>query len=749
MNLLRNISIRYKLIFIITLVTFTSLGVGFSIVMYYQINSLKSEAIESTSLQAQLLGEYSVTALAFEDRDGAREILSKMQTVPSVMMVILYDASGREFSSYRKSGFELKEKRAGIDHYEFDHGLLHISRKINYKKKEYGSIYMVVVTEQMESRIAMFLLILISIGAVALAVTFFLAQRLQKIISSPILGLADVMESIKNQREYSVRVKRDDKDEVGALYDGFNSMLDVIQIRKEERDKADRELSAEKERLLVTLQSIGDGVISTDLEGRIVMMNGAAEKLTGYLQAEGLGKKLKDIYHIVDQRDKENIILTKILGLTELSEQRKILISRDGLEKIISDSISLIHQSDGNPIGVVIAFRDITEKIKMDAEILKSRKIESVGVLAAGIAHDFNNILTSIIGNLGLVRISIDSKEMKSIKKGVEQAEKAALRAKDLTRQLLTFSKGGAPIRTAVSIASIVHDTATFALHGSNAIAEFDIPENLSAIDADEGQISQVINNLVINAKQAMPNGGKIFISVKEYTLSQSMSRFGLQINPGRYIGITISDQGIGIPPEFLDKIFDPYFTTKESGTGLGLASSYSIIKNHNGLLTVSSQINIGTVFEIYLPVSEKQTRTKPNEGQDEFKGRGKILIMDDEDIIREMAVRILTRFGYTVEEASDGKEAIQKYEAAFHTGKTFDLVILDLTIPGGMGGRENIEHIRRTDPKSILVVSSGYSNDDLMANPEKFGINAVLSKPYTIESMTKIVREVLTKTIS
>ncbi len=744
MQILNNLSIKRKLIVLITGATFTSLAVSFSVVAYYQVQTFQRDAIERGALQAQLLGEYCAPAIDFKDNAGARETLSKMDAVSSVLLVAILDTSGREFSAYRRNHFAVAGKKAERDHNEFLYGLLHIHRRIVYKGVEYGSVYLVATTEEMQSKINRFIFTMTWIGIVILVGTYLLAQRLQGILSKPILELAEATERVKKSGDYTLRVTRDAKDEISVLYDGFNAMLEVIQERKEERVLAEKNLASEKERLLVTLRSIGDGVITTDMDGQVVLMNDAAEKLTGWKQAEAFGQKLKAVFHIVDQIEKENIILTKIMGLSELSDQRKVLISRDGSEKIISDSVSLIHQTDGKPIGVVIAFRDVTDKLKMDAEILKARKIESVGILAGGIAHDFNNILTSIIGNLGLVRMSAKNHETEAVIEGIREAEKAALRAKDLTRQLLTFAKGGAPIRRSMLLADLVRDATTFALRGSNVSLSLDIPDNLPAIDADEGQISQVINNLIINAKQAMPGGGVIAVGVCEVSQLQTMAQYGLQIRPGRYLKISISDQGAGIPPEYVDKIFDPYFTTKETGTGLGLTSCYSIVKNHTGLITMTSAINLGTTFEIYLPVTEKRSYVDATPLTSGPNGHGKILIMDDEEIIREMAVKILSKFGYTVESANEGEDAIKKYSEAMKKNVPFDVVILDLTIPGGMGGKEAISKLRELDENVVLIVSSGYSNDAIMAQPEKFGVAAVLTKPYTIETMSGVIQQAM-----
>ncbi|HXG65532.1 MAG TPA: PAS domain S-box protein, partial [Blastocatellia bacterium] len=342
-----------------------------------------------------------------------------------------------------------------------------------------------------------------------------------------------------------------------------------------ERKRAEAALAAEKERLAVTLRSIGDGVIATDTDGKIVLLNRVAERLTGWPQAEAVGKRLDEVFCVRDEKTRdrcENIAETVIRtgGVTGLTGN-PLLIARDGAERIIADSGAPIRDKDSRIIGVVLAFRDVTEQRKMEAELLKAGKLESLGVLAGGIAHDFNNILTTILGNISLVKASAAPGD--ETYERLSDAERASLRARDLTRQLLTFSRGGAPIRSAASVADLLEEAASFAITGSNVRCEFDLAEDLWPVDVDAGQISQVIHNLTLNAQQAMPEGGVIRIKAENVAIGTGGENMSLPLPPGRYVKITVRDTGIGIPEEHLDKIFDPYFTTKQTGSGLGLAT--------------------------------------------------------------------------------------------------------------------------------------------------------------------------------
>ncbi len=510
-----------------------------------------------------------------------------------------------------------------------------------------------------------------------------------------------------------------------------------------ERKRAEEALAAEKERLTVTLRSIGDGVITTDVEERIILMNKVAENLTGWTQEEAIGRHLDEVFHVIDEktgRPLENPAV-KVLqtGATVALTNHTLLVSRDGTERIIADSGAPIRDKTGHILGVVLVFRDITQKQKMEEDLLRTSKLEAVGLLAGGIAHDFNNILTAILGNLSLVKMSINPND--PLHRRVNDAETASLRARDLAQQLLTFAKGGAPIKKTVSIKRVLEESIPFALRGSNVRAEFFLSDNLWPVEIDEGQISQVLHNLVLNAQQATPKGGIIEVRADNYLATEREKR--LPLPAGRYIKITVRDFGIGIPKDHFQKIFDPYFTTKQKGSGLGLPTSYSIIKKHNGYMTVDSELGKGSTFSLYLPASyhDIEPERRP---EAPLRGQGKVLIMDDEEAVREVAGEILNFLGYQVEYAEDGNEALERYQKAMASGQPFDLVIMDLTIPGKMGGKEAMERLLEMDPQVKAIVSSGYSNDPIMGDYTKYGFKGIIAKPYQLEQLSKTVHDVI-----
>lgn len=377
---------------------------------------------------------------------------------------------------------------------------------------------------------------------------------------------------------------------------------------------------------------------------------------------------------------------------------------------------------------------------RMEEEMEKARKIESLGVLAGGIAHDFNNLLTGILGNISLAKRCHDSSG-KAYER-LLRAEKASERARELTRQLLTFSKGGAPVRKTASISELIEESAGFVMRGSNIGCEISLPPDLWPVSVDQGQISQVVNNLVINARQAMPHGGVIKIRGENISIG---SGHHLPLNVGRYVRISVSDTGVGISPENLRKIFDPYFTTKQTGSGLGLASVYSIVKNHEGHVDVESKEGAGTTFSIYLPASDELPETLPGaEGEPvPTSGKGNVLVMDDEEIIREVAAEILQYLGYNPVLCAGGVEALEIYRSSMAGGQPFQAVIMDLTVPGGMGGKEAVESLLEMDPGAKVIVSSGYCNDPVLANYTEYGFFAMLAKPFKVENFSEVLEKI------
>ena len=511
-----------------------------------------------------------------------------------------------------------------------------------------------------------------------------------------------------------------------------------------ERKRAEERLNAEKELLAVTLKSIGDGVITADRHARITLVNRVGEQLTGWKESEAIGMPLQEVFTTVDEmtRKAHQSPMQEVLENDKIMEldNSTLLINRDGNEYSIAGRTAPILDADKCIIGMVLVFRDITKTRRIEKELLKIEKLESLGLLAGGIAHDFNNLLAGIVGNVSLAKLDIDSPD--DAIRSLEATEKAALRAKDLTQQLLTFSKGGEPVKRPGDLSNIIEESALFALRGSKVKCEFAFQSNSLISKVDKGQISQVIHNLVMNSEQAMPDGGIIRIHGEKINLSRN-NAFSLEA--GEYVKLTIRDQGMGIEDEHLKKIFDPYFTTKKKGSGLGLAVAFSIIDKHSGRITVDSELGIGTTFTIYLPAIEELDPELEEDKIPIAPSTGKILLMDDEEYIRELAVELIQKIGdYKVTVAKDGEEVIHLYQQTLKEGGTFDAVILDLTVRGGMGGKEAIRRLREIDPKVRAIVCSGYSTDPVMSDFKTYGFQEAVKKPYRIQEMSKALNSLL-----
>jgi len=472
-------------------------------------------------------------------------------------------------------------------------------------------------------------------------------------------------------------------------------------------------------------------------DGRLQYVNKAWRQTFGYSAEEIDGLSIFDLIS-PDCHDHCRKTFQSVISEEDVHYIDTVFVSKQG-KKIIIEGNACCKFQDGNPLSTQCIFRDVTEKKKMEEELLKGQKLESVGVFAGGIAHDFNNLLTAILGNISLAKMYLNRQD--EVYKRLEMTEKACLQARTLTQQLLTFSKGGAPIKKTTTISELIKDSTSFILRGSPVKCVYDLADNLWPIEVDEGQLSQVTQNLVINATQAMASGGILTILAKNVDIAPHNL---LTLSPGRYIELSFRDEGAGIPQEHLAKIFDPYFSSKRTGSGLGLTIAYSIIKKHDGIISVDSELGKGTTFNIYLPATDKTALVRKSDVEASITTHGRVLIMDDEEIVREIAIEMLGYIGCETAAAKDGNEAIELYVKAREEGKPFDAVLMDLTIAGGMGGKEAIMKLLAIDPAVKAVVSSGYANDPIMANYKEYGFCGVVPKPYKIHELSATFGRIL-----
>ena len=553
-----------------------------------------------------------------------------------------------------------------------------------------------------------------------------------------ILMLAPVYLSYRSYQVFLGRIE-DERRHVEATEKLHSETIEaLLQARRAEQALAD-----EKERLAVTLRSIGDGVITTDLTGTVLLINNAAETLTGWTLQQAAGMPLDAVFRTVDPETRD-VCDNSVAMLTR--DPRKVgfnrssvLTARDLTERPIEETAAPLRDADGRTIGMVMVFRDITDALRVQEERAKASKIASLGLLAGGIAHDFNNILMSVMGNLSLARVS---KSRRGVARAFDEAQRACLQARQLTWQLLTFSRGGVPLKKTLSIPNILKESASLALRGSNVSCVFDIAPDLWAVPADEEQLIQVINNLVVNAQQAMPQGGAIEIRAENIIEPGQRWERALRVEPGRYLRISFADRGIGIPEQNLGRIFDPYFSTKQKGSGLGLATAYSIVKNHGGYVSAASTPGQGATLTVNLPASTGEAAVESIAPIPA--GASRILVMDDEASVRGLTVRMLQSLGYAVEVVDNGTAAVEQYTQALKTGQPFDAILLDLLVPCGLGGREALEMISEIDPAVKAIMVTGCVRNSDTTEFLDYGFKAVIAKPFTFDELKTTLRTVM-----
>ena len=496
-----------------------------------------------------------------------------------------------------------------------------------------------------------------------------------------------------------------------------------------ERNQARAELQEAVRKMTDILEKTSDGFFAVDRDWKFTFVNRQAEKLLDRHREDLIGK---DFW----------VELPEFTRDAFEKNYRRAMSEQVAVEFEASDASGkvwfelLAYPSGG---GVSVFLRDVTDRKRVEEERLTTGKLESLGTLAGGIAHDLNNLLTVISGNIGLAQIEAPGSPA-NLLSFLSRAGEAAQDAAQLSNQLLTFSKGGTPLKRVVSISDLVTQAAEFSLHGSNLRSDLDIQAGLWRSPVDPAQIEQVINALIINAREAMPSGGIVRVSARNLEIDANS---GLPIRPGRYVQVQVGDNGRGIQKRLVTKIFDPYFTTKSTGTGLGLSISYSVVKKHGGLLHLERNSADGSTFTFYLPATDSEPPVpEPTLENEIFSfNHQRVLVMDDEAAIRDLTSELLGTLGYKVTTAPDGAEALKKYELAMRTGETFQAVILDATIRGGMGGVATMERLRDLDPNVTAIICSGYSDDAALAEFLTYGFRAALPKPFTRHELANVLQ--------
>ena len=508
-----------------------------------------------------------------------------------------------------------------------------------------------------------------------------------------------------------------------------------LQVHQLELEMQNAELRQTKDDLEALLDQYSDlydfspvGYLTIDLSGKILSANLTGASLLGMERSRAMGRNFNDFITVKDRLNFSAFLQTAFSRPTKQSIELRLRPKNNAPFFVQIEALAMASAQECR-----LAVIDVNERKCAEELTLRNSKLESLGLLAGGIAHDFNNILAAILGNLSLARAQMTNPE--KLVKRLADAETAAVRAKDLTLQLLTFARGGAPVKKVIYLKYLIKEATQFAIHGTTVSCEFFLADDLWPVMADSGQVSQVLHNLALNAVQTMPEGGKLTIRAQNVAPPPGESRC---------VEVAVADTGAGIAADLLSKIFDPYYTTRSQGSGLGLATCHAILQKHGGTISVESTLGQGSVFSIRLPTADEDAVPDAFLDSKVHHGQGQILVMDDEAAVRDIAQASLEELGYSVECAADGGTASELYRRRKAEGNPFAAVILDLTVPGSIGGKEALADLREIDPQVKAIVSSGYASDPVMANYREYGFSAVLSKPYQLEELSKVLHDLL-----
>ncbi len=695
----------------------------------------------------------------FDKRLRAIDIrIAEMMEVEGILAIAVYDDTGRQLATkvshlpdhHPVAVSEMLSSVRGGPRQEStvwqEQERLHFLRDITFLEERLGGVHIVYSLKQVKEDQRNSLLIFVGL-LLTILLTMLVALNviLSRAILRPIVNLRNAAHSIA-EGNLDQDIDKPPSEELSSLAVSFEKMRDAVKEKIVKQQTQIDERKRAEDNLQITLNSIGDGVITTDVGGRITGVNPIAEKLTGWSQSEARGKKLVEVFAVINGVTREPVKdpaerVLKSGGIEELKEN-SVLLSRNGREYPINDSGAPIRSHEGEILGVVLVFRDVSEEKALQDQLRQSQKMDAIGQLAGGVAHDFNNMLGGIMGasEMLALRLGEDQKALKYNSIILESAKRAA----DLTNKLLTFSRSNPQVSTVVDLHEIIEESVVLLRNTVDRRIEIIIKlaAESSTVVGDPTLLQNALLNLGINSSHAMPEGGVIRITTGLVELDADYcqaSSFALQ--PGTYFTIEFGDNGMGIAFEHRDKIFDPFFTTKGQGhgTGLGLAAVYGTVKQHGGAIYVDSEIELGTVFRIVMPLARGK-KTTPAVSPAVQKGRGCILVVDDEEVMRITAGAILEDLGYKVEMATNGHEALTIFE---QKTEEIDLVLLDMVMPV-MNGRDCFAALRQLDPDIPVVVSSGFTREEDLKEMKLKGLNAFIRKPYLSASLSRTIHDVL-----
>ena len=697
-------------------------------------NDLKSHL----KTHALLIESSASAAILFDDYSGGQEALKYLKSFKQIDYASILTDDGDIFASYNFSGHSHTYDSTIEEGYYDSHGHLTLTNHIYFEGEKLGTIMIAANYNELYNSIALYIAFTVLIFSIILFISIAMSKIPKNLISTPIKELCNSADRVSNTHDYTLRATKRTNDEIGTLVDKFNEMLDVIEANNKTINKQNKNL--------LKAQSIAKlGNYEWFPQTNEVLLSKQA------LQILDLPAHLKNppLDFLINRLNDESATAFKeAIGVLISREQNSISVEYsitliNNTKRYLVDELTVQYGSNGDITSIMGVTQDITERKTIETDIQRAQKLDSIGILAGGIAHDFNNILTMIMGQLSLAKIEAEKTGSERLFNCLDKSENAAYRAKDLTSRLITFAKGSPIDINDLNLKLLIVESAEMAFSGSRIIHSESLNSDSYHVAGDYGMISQVINNIYINAVQAMENGGLVTTTLDKVTLKRGNSS---NLPPGEYVSISIKDQGPGISKKDIPHIFDPYFTTKKTGTGLGLASCYSIIRKHKGSIEVNSELNKGTEFKIYLPASNDMSHddviTTDNDSRF-LEGSGKILVMDDEDTICDYMQHILGKYGYTSDYSLNGEDALKLYMDALDKDP-YDIVIMDLTVKGGMGGKDLIKELVEVNPQVKAIVSSGYSEDPILVNHKQFGFTASVIKPFKTDKLLRTIKLVM-----
>jgi PAS domain S-box-containing protein len=778
MRIFQNISIRRKQTLIIMLTSSIVLFLACAASVIYDVVTFRGNLVEATSVLANVVGNNCAAAIDFNDHKTAEETLAALHAEGNIVSACVYSRDGHVFAIYQRDAASLfVPPSVQSTSQEFTSDELHLFRPIKQQGEMVGTIFINSDLKELLASLTHYISIVGIVFLVSLLIALALSSQLQRLVSDPILHLAQVAQTVALEKNYSMRATKQSNDEIGQLVDGFNEMLvqiqqrdaalqsthDKLEVRVVERtaelaktnealqvENAERKRAEESLRLLNSaVEQSKESIVITDAEldlpgPKIIFVNPAFTKMTGYNEVEAIGKTPR----ILQGPLTDKTVLSRLRQNLERGQAfagEAINYRKDGKEFCLEWQIAPLRNVSGKITHFVAIQRDITERKGFEARLLQSQKMETVGKLAGGFAHEFNSILTAIIGQSELLLGDLPAGS--PLVENATEISKAAARAAKLTRQLLAYGRKQFLQPEALNLNRVIAGMEGMFHHlmGGDVDTQIVPAPDLYEVMADAGQFEQVIMNMVINARDAMPNGGKLTLETANVTFDQESVGRNPELKPGDYAMLAITDTGIGMSAEVKARVFEPFFTTKGvgQGTGLGLSTCYGIVKQSGGHISVYSEPGRGTTFKIYLPQVEQQTKAAIArlDAPGLPRGTETILLVEDDAALREMASTLLRRLGYTILAAADGIEALSLKQQR-DIGH-IDLLFTDVVMPH-MSGKELADRVQALHPHTRILFTSAYTENAIVHQGVLNKGVVLLQKPFTPSALAHKVREVL-----